>query len=59
MLLTDVPGDFIRIGSGLGDAAPANINVLPALFEGEVKAVIELASFERVQRDPPAASSTS
>ncbi|HEV2044010.1 MAG TPA: ATP-binding protein, partial [Sphingomicrobium sp.] len=46
MLLTNVPGDFIRIGSGLGKSAPANINILPALFEDEVKAVIELASFE-------------
>ena len=27
-------------------AAPANVNILPALFEDEVKAVIELASFE-------------
>ncbi|WP_230487698.1 HAMP domain-containing protein [Novosphingobium sp. ES2-1] len=44
--LSKVPGDFIRIGSGLGTAAPANINILPALFEDEVKAVIELASFE-------------
>ena len=41
-----MPGDFIRIGSGLGSAAPANVNILPALFEDEVKAVIELASFE-------------
>ncbi|MDQ3074961.1 MAG: HAMP domain-containing protein, partial [Pseudomonadota bacterium] len=46
MRLTNVPGDFIRIGSGLGSAAPANVNILPALFEDEVKAVIELASFE-------------
>src|SRR6195952_3924769 len=46
MRLNKVPGDFIRIGSGLGLAAPANINILPALFEDEVKAVIELASFE-------------
>jgi HAMP domain-containing protein/signal transduction histidine kinase/DNA-binding response OmpR family regulator len=45
ILLKDVPGDFIRIGSGLGHAAPANINILPALFEDDVKAVIELASF--------------
>jgi HAMP domain-containing protein/signal transduction histidine kinase/DNA-binding response OmpR family regulator len=45
ILLRDVPGDFIRIGSGLGRAAPANINILPALFEDDVKAVIELASF--------------
>jgi signal transduction histidine kinase/DNA-binding response OmpR family regulator/HAMP domain-containing protein len=46
MRLEKVPGDFIKIGSGLGAAAPANINILPALFEDEVKAVIELASFE-------------
>ena len=45
ILLKDVPPDFIRIGSGLGHARPANVNILPALFEDEVKAVIELASF--------------
>jgi len=45
ILLQEVPGDFIKIGSGLGHAAPANINILPALFEDDVKAVIELASF--------------
>src|SRR5437868_6382299 len=46
ILLKDVPPDFIRIGSGLGHANPANVNILPALFEDEVKAVIELASFK-------------
>jgi signal transduction histidine kinase/DNA-binding response OmpR family regulator len=46
MVLNKVPGDFIRIGSGLGKSAAANISILPALFEDEVKAVIELASFE-------------
>ena len=46
MRLNSVPGDFIKIGSGLGASAPVNINILPALFEDEVKAVIELASFE-------------
>jgi HAMP domain-containing protein/CheY-like chemotaxis protein/signal transduction histidine kinase len=45
ILLTNVPGDYIHISSGLGEAAPLNIIVLPVLFEGEVKAVIELASF--------------
>ena len=47
ILLADVPGEFIRISSGLGQAAPVNIAVLPALFEDDVKAVIELASFSR------------
>src|SRR6185503_12977609 len=45
ILLTDVPGDYIKISSGLGEAPPLNIIVLPVLFEGQVKAVIELASF--------------
>src|SRR5206468_2032006 len=45
ILLTNVPDDYIRISSGLGEAPPRNVLVLPVLFEGEVKAVIELASF--------------
>ncbi|MDQ5849459.1 MAG: ATP-binding protein, partial [Pseudomonadota bacterium] len=47
ILLTNVPGDYITIGSALGEAAPLNIIVLPVLFEQEVRAVIELASFSR------------
>ncbi|GGE01711.1 hypothetical protein GCM10011515_21730 [Tsuneonella deserti] len=46
MRLDKVPGDYVRIASGLGDGRPAHLNILPALFEDEVKAVIELASFE-------------
>jgi HAMP domain-containing protein/signal transduction histidine kinase/CheY-like chemotaxis protein len=45
MLLPSVPQQYLRIGSALGDAPPASILVLPVLFEGEVNAVIELASF--------------
>jgi HAMP domain-containing protein/CheY-like chemotaxis protein/signal transduction histidine kinase len=46
ILLTNVPGDYIQIGSGLGEATPVNILVLPVMFEGQLKAVIELASFD-------------
>ncbi|MGH8587083.1 MAG: ATP-binding protein, partial [Gammaproteobacteria bacterium] len=46
ILLTEVPGDYIKISSGLGEAAPHNIVVLPVLFEGEVLAILELASFK-------------
>ena len=45
ILITKVPSDYIQINSGLGEAPPLNLMVLPILFEGEVKAVIELASF--------------
>ena len=46
ILLTDVPSDYIRIRSGLGDATPLNVIVIPVLFENEVVSVIELASFQ-------------
>lgn len=47
ILLTNVPGDYIRISSGLGEAVPSNIVVLPLVFESQVQGVIELASLER------------
>ncbi|MEQ9526128.1 MAG: response regulator [Thalassobaculum sp.] len=47
ILLTEVPSSYIQINSGLGEAPPLNIVVLPVLFEGEVQAVLELASFNR------------
>jgi signal transduction histidine kinase/ActR/RegA family two-component response regulator len=42
-----VPADYVTINSGLGESQPLNIIVLPILFEGSVRAVIELASFSR------------
>jgi HAMP domain-containing protein/signal transduction histidine kinase/CheY-like chemotaxis protein len=46
ILLKNVPKGYLKIGSGLGKATPKNVVVLPVLFETEVKAVIELASFD-------------
>jgi len=45
--LTDLPPEYIKIHSGLGDATPRDVVVLPVLFEGDVKAMLELASFDR------------
>jgi HAMP domain-containing protein/signal transduction histidine kinase len=47
IFLTDVPGNYAKISSGLGQFHPMNLVVLPILFEGEVKAVMELSSVER------------
>jgi signal transduction histidine kinase/HAMP domain-containing protein/ActR/RegA family two-component response regulator len=47
ILLTEVPSDYVTINSGLGESTPLNIIVLPILFEGSVRAVLELASFSR------------
>jgi HAMP domain-containing protein/CheY-like chemotaxis protein/signal transduction histidine kinase len=44
MLISDLPPNTIAIRSGLFEAVPRNVIVLPVLFEDRVKAVIELAS---------------
>jgi len=46
ILLEDVPSSFITVSSSLGTARDVSIIVLPVLFEGQTKAVIELASLE-------------
>jgi HAMP domain-containing protein/CheY-like chemotaxis protein/signal transduction histidine kinase len=44
LLITDLPAHTVPIRSGLFQAVPRNVIVLPVLFEDQVKAVIELAS---------------
>jgi len=44
MLITDLPPNTVSVRSGLFEAIPRNVVVLPVLFEDRVKAVIELAS---------------
>jgi HAMP domain-containing protein/CheY-like chemotaxis protein/signal transduction histidine kinase len=44
MLITDLPIGTAPVRSGLFQAMPRNVIVLPVLFEGRLKAVIELAS---------------
>jgi len=46
ILLTNVPPDFVRIASSLGEAEQISIIVLPVLFEGQTKAVVELATLQ-------------
>src|SRR6266436_3757980 len=46
ILLEDVQQDYLRISSSLGSAVPLNVVILPVLFEGDVKAVLELASIK-------------
>ena len=47
MLISDLPDNTVTIRSGLFQAVPRNLVVLPVLFEDRVKAVIELASLGR------------
>ncbi|MFI8090522.1 HAMP domain-containing protein [Streptomyces sp. NPDC086080] len=45
ILVEDAPSGYLKISSGLGEAPPAQVIVLPVVFEGKVLGVIELASF--------------
>ena len=45
-MVTQVPEGYLEIASGLGSATPRNILVLPVVFEGQVKGVLELGSFD-------------
>jgi len=44
--ITDVPDDYMRISSGLGNSSPGNIVAFPFIFNSELKGIIELGSFE-------------
>ncbi|GAB3678842.1 HAMP domain-containing protein [Actinocorallia lasiicapitis] len=45
ILIQSAPADYIRIKSGLGEAAPSSVIVMPIVFEDQVLGAIELASF--------------
>ncbi len=54
LVVDETPPAYVRISSSLGAAPPANLIVLPVVFEDQALGVIELASFGRftaVQRD--------
>jgi len=45
IVVANLPEGYVKISSGLGEAPPKNLAVLPILFEDQVLGVIELASF--------------
>ncbi|WP_102346545.1 response regulator [Bacillus sp. Marseille-P3661] len=51
IILTNVPSEYISVKSGLGEAAPLNVYVVPISFEDDVKAVVEIASFHSFSAD--------
>lgn len=45
MIITDVPREYIKINSALGDAVPTSILLCPTVFNDQVKGVMEFGSF--------------
>ncbi|MBU3949484.1 MAG: response regulator [Proteobacteria bacterium] len=54
IIINNVPKDYIKINSGLGESSPHNIMLTPFFYEEELKGVIEIASFQEftdIQKD--------
>ena len=47
ILLTSVPSGAFRIATGLSESTALDVLVLPVVFEGDLRGVIELASLDR------------
>lgn len=47
--MTDVPKDYIKITSGLGEALPRCVCIVPLISEGKIHGVIEIASFNTLK----------
>ena len=46
IVLTEVPNDYIRVASGLGDTPPNNLLIQPLVLDNQVLGVLELGSLE-------------
>ncbi|MFI3187081.1 MAG: response regulator [Methylococcaceae bacterium] len=46
ILLQNVPEDYVRVVSGLGETAPRNICVTPILYEQSIRGVLEIGTLE-------------
>lgn len=47
--LTEIPKTYMKIKSGLGEAQPADIIVVPLIEANEIYGVIEIASFNKIE----------
>jgi len=51
VILKRVPGDYIKISSGLGDISPVNIAIIPCVYDDNIAGVLELSSLKEFSRN--------
>ena len=49
ILMTKVPKDYVRIGSGLGTARPTCVLIVPLILQDQVYGIAEFASFHKLE----------
>jgi len=50
VILKDVPANYVKITSGLGEALPRNIIIVPLKLEERVYGLVEIASFQIIKK---------
>lgn len=50
IFMTDLPSDYINVTSGLGDANPRCLLLVPLIANEEIHGVIEVASFKKFEK---------
>lgn len=50
ILMNDLPTDYIKITSGLGEARPRNLIIIPLKMDEEILGIIEIASFRKFEK---------
>lgn len=51
LIINDLPEDYIKINSSLGEAVPKNIILMPCIFNHKVISVIELGTFKEFTQE--------
>ena len=49
LFFTEIPTDFVNITSGMGEATPTCVFIVPLIINEQVHGVIESASFEKLE----------
>jgi PAS domain S-box-containing protein len=47
--MSEIPGDYVKITSGLGEALPTNLLIVPLKLDSAIFGVVEIASFQRIE----------
>jgi methyl-accepting chemotaxis protein len=47
--MSDIPGDYLKITSGLGEALPRHLLVVPLRLDEQIFGAVELASFQAIE----------